>query len=57
MLFIYMFSDETVRLWDIQSGECVRLLTGHTATVRSLAMSPDGRYAASGTFMTSHHMT
>ena len=37
-----------VRLWDVQSGECVRLFTGHHSTVYSLAFSPDGRSLSSG---------
>ena len=41
-------SDKTVRLWDVQSGECVRIFIGHRSTVLSLAMSPDGRFMASG---------
>lgn len=41
-------SDKTVRLWDVQSGECVRIFIGHRSMVLSLAMSPDGRYMASG---------
>ncbi|CAL5435022.1 unnamed protein product [Camellia sinensis] len=42
------YSDKTVRLWDVQSGECVRIFIGHRSVVLSLAMSPDGRYMASG---------
>lgn len=41
-------SDKTVRLWDIQSGECARIFIGHRSTVLCLAMSPDGRYMSSG---------
>ena len=41
-------SDKTVRLWDVQSGECVRIFIGHRSMILSLAMSPDGRYMASG---------
>jgi len=40
-------SDKSVRLWDIQTGNCVRILTGHTAAVTSLAISPSGKIAAS----------
>ena len=43
-------SDSTCRLWDIQTGECVRLFVGHTlgTGVRSLAMDPEGRFMSSG---------
>lgn len=41
-------SDKTVRLWDVQNGECVRIFIGHRSMILSLAMSPDGRYMASG---------
>nr|GMD49968.1 cytochrome P450 CYP736A12-like [Ipomoea batatas] len=41
-------SDKTVCLWDVQSGECVRIFIGHRSMILSLAMSPDGRYMASG---------
>ena len=41
-------SDKTVRLWDVQSGECVRVFVGHKGMILSLAMSPGGRYMASG---------
>lgn len=36
-------SDKTVRLWDVQSGERVRIFIGHRSMILSLAMSPDGR--------------
>ena len=35
--------DDTVRIWDSDTGECLRVLEGHTSTVRSAAYSPDGR--------------
>ena len=40
-------SDKTVRMWDIQTGECVYVLLGHKGPVHTLAMSPDGRFCAS----------
>jgi small GTP-binding protein len=42
--------DRTVRLWEIESGRCLRVLEGHTDGVRSVAWSPDGRRALSGSF-------
>jgi hypothetical protein len=42
--------DGTVRLWDVRSGTCVRILhADHTHCVLSLAWSPDGTYLAVGT--------
>ncbi|HEY6333657.1 MAG TPA: GTP-binding protein, partial [Blastocatellia bacterium] len=41
-------SDNTVRIWDSESGEMVRVLEGHRTWVRSVAWSGDGRRIASG---------
>lgn len=41
-------SDKTVRMWDVSSGECVRIFIGHRSMILSLAISPEGRYMASG---------
>jgi WD40 repeat protein/serine/threonine protein kinase len=38
----------TPRLWDMEKGECVRTYEGHSSVVRSVAMSPDGCHAISG---------
>ncbi len=40
--------DETVRLWDVDSGEQIRRFDGHTGGIFDLSLSPDGRHAASG---------
>src|SRR5512135_2205327 len=40
--------DNTVRLWEVESGHCLRVLEGHTASVLSVAWSPDGQRALSG---------
>ena len=35
-------NDETVKIWDTQTGECIRTLEGHTSRVHTAAFSPDG---------------
>src|SRR5919206_542348 len=40
--------DNTVRLWNGQSGALLHILEGHTNTVYSVAWSPDGQLLASG---------
>jgi small GTP-binding protein len=40
--------DRTVRLWDVESGRCLRVLEGHTARIMSVAWSDDGLRALSG---------
>ena len=40
--------DKTVRLWDVETGRCLRVLEGHTGQVDSVAWSADQRRALSG---------
>ena len=40
--------DQTVRLWDVNTGQCLKTLTGHTGGVRSVAFSPKSQTVASG---------
>ena len=40
--------DRTVRLWDAETGACVRTLEGHGREVLCVCFSPDGRRLASG---------
>lgn len=39
--------DHTLRIWDVDTGECMKLLHGHTDTIRSLQVLRDG-FLASG---------
>ena len=36
------------RLWDVETGACVRTLEGHGHWVNSVCFSPDGKQLASG---------
>lgn len=40
--------DGTARLWDATTGRALRILTGHQTEVTAAAISPDGRYALTG---------
>ena len=40
--------DNTVKLWDVTSGECLQTLEGHSHYVNSVSFSPDGTKVASG---------
>ena len=40
--------DETVKIWDANTGECLKTLEGHSSNVRSVAFSPDGKRIISG---------
>ena len=41
-------TDFAVRVWDLESGEQLRPLEGHKGKIRSVAVSPDGRYVLTG---------
>ncbi len=40
--------DDVIRVWSVRSGDCLLTLSGHTSTVRSVCISPDGKYVISG---------
>jgi WD40 repeat protein len=39
--------DRTLRLWDLESGQTILRLEGHTDPVKAVAVIPDGRRAVS----------
>jgi WD40 repeat protein len=39
--------DQTLRLWDLESGQTIRPLEGHNSWVNAVAVMPDGRRAVS----------
>ena len=41
-------SDDTIKVWNLSTGQEVRTLRGHTAAVYSVALSADGQTLASG---------
>ncbi len=42
--------DNTIKVWDCETGACLRTLTEHTYSVMSLAMHPNGQHFASGSY-------
>ena len=42
--------DNTLRLWDLTTGVCVREFKGHTHYVYSVTLTPDGKHAVSGSY-------
>ena len=43
-------SDRTIRIWDAESGECLKTLEGHTNIVNSAAFSPNGKKIVSASW-------
>lgn len=46
--FINPDSDDTLRFWDLTTGECLRTLSAQKSAVVSMALSPDGSRLISG---------
>ena len=40
--------DRTLRVWDLETGECTRVLEGHTSWIEDMQVTPDGKLAVSG---------
>jgi len=40
-------TDNTVKVWDASTGQCLSTLLGHSDRVRTVAISPDGHTLAS----------
>ncbi|KAI9326222.1 WD40-repeat-containing domain protein [Obelidium mucronatum] len=41
-------NDKTVKLWSVETGECIKTLVGHSDWVLSVAISSDGQTVVSG---------
>lgn len=46
-LLVSAGKDQTLRIWDVTTGYCVRTLHGHTGWVRDVCPSPDGQFLLS----------
>jgi WD40 repeat protein len=42
--------DKTVRVWDLDTGACLRTLKGHLDSVRSVALHADGLRVVTGSW-------
>jgi WD40 repeat protein len=40
--------ERTLRLWDVETGKCLCVFTGHTDQINGAALSPDGKRVLSG---------
>ncbi|CAD6570894.1 MAG: protein with putative role during mitosis [Tremellales sp. Tagirdzhanova-0007] len=39
--------DKSIRIWDVHTGQCLRILTGHDNWIRALVFHPTGKYLLS----------
>lgn len=46
--FAIVGQSDTVEVWNLNSNRSIATLSGHTAEVNCVDISPDGRYAVSG---------
>jgi len=42
--------DKALRVWDLETGVCLRVLVGHAELIESVSMTPDGRRAVSASW-------
>ena len=42
--------DNTIKLWDLEQGRELLTLTGHSGSIKSVAITPDCRRAVSGAY-------
>jgi WD40 repeat protein len=42
--------DNTIKVWEVESGKNIATLKGHTHYVSSVAFSPDSKLAISGSY-------
>lgn len=40
--------DNTIKIWDKETGKCLKTLTGHTDQINSVVLTPDGKEIISG---------
>ena len=40
--------DKTIRLWEVETGQCLQVLRGYTSTALSVCFSPNGQLLAGG---------
>ncbi len=41
-------ADKTIKIWNVDNGECLKILNGHQEHVWRTIYSPDGKYVISG---------